>query len=360
MKNRKILLPALLSIALVFSLILSASVVGASAAVPLPDDRSINHSVIDSSRAASAMALNMPQGNVTFMFAAGFQHTVFLHSEGTVGAGGNNDWGQCDVSNWTDITQVATSGVHTVGLKSDGTVAAVGDNEQGQCDVGDWKDITQVAAGFTHTVGLKSDGTVADVGANVDGLCGVGGWTDIIQVAAGGDCTLGLKSDGGMVGVVWEVELAKWNLLLAVPPSDIENVTWVLESYRESGNLRVFPCSAINATFEGGRISGYAGCNWYGGDYELKGNNLSITELINTEVWCGEQINKLEQEYLTALRDAESYEIEGGKLRINCGNRLLVFNESYNSMEWWPWIIVAAAVVAVGLVIFFVRRRRAA
>ena len=96
--------------------------------------------------------------------------------------------------------------------------------------------------------------------------------------------------------------------------ASIENVTWVLESYK-----------AINATFDGGTISGYAGCNWYEGDYELEGNNLSITELFNTEMWCGEQINELEQEYLAALRDAESYGIEGGKLRINCGNRLLMF-----------------------------------
>ena len=100
----------------------------------------------------------------------------------------------------------------------------------------------------------------------------------------------------------------------SVPIAPIENVTWVLESY-----------NAINATFDGGAISGYAGCNWYEGDYELESNNLSITELINTEMWCGQQINELEQEYLATLRDAESYEIEGGKLRINCGNHLLMF-----------------------------------
>jgi heat shock protein HslJ len=163
-----------------------------------------------------------------------------------------------------------------------------------------------------------------------------------------------------MTSVIAQENVTTWNLEPVVPPSDIENVTWVLESYRESGNLMIFMifrCSAFNAKFEGGRVSGYAGCNWYGGDYELKGNNLSITRLLSTERWCGELINKLEQEYLTALRDAESYEIEGGKLRINCGNRLLVFNEGYNSMEWWPWILVAAAAVA-GLVIFFVHRRR--
>jgi len=128
--------------------------------------------------------------------------------------------------------------------------------------------------------------------------------------------------------------------------ASIENVTWLLESY-----------SAVNATFNGGTISGYAGCNWYSGNYELKGNNLSIKELRSTERWCGEQINKLEQEYLSALRDAESYEIEGGKLRIYCGNQSLVFSWRHNHTEWWLWLIVAA-VATVGLVILFVLRKR--
>jgi len=84
MKNRKILLPALLSIALVFSLILPASAAGASATVHRPDDRSIGHLSVDSSSAASAMALNTPEGEVAPMVAAGEDHTVGLKSDGTV------------------------------------------------------------------------------------------------------------------------------------------------------------------------------------------------------------------------------------------------------------------------------------
>ena len=45
----------------------------------------------------------------------------------------------------------------TVGLKTDGTVVAVGQNEYGQCDVSEWTDIVAVAAGDFHTVGLKAD-----------------------------------------------------------------------------------------------------------------------------------------------------------------------------------------------------------
>ena len=74
---------------------------------------------------------------------------------------------------------IATGGHCTIGLKSDGTVVAVGENDKGQCNVSDWTDIVAVAIGWNHTVGLKSDGTVVATGNNEDGQCNVSGWTDI-------------------------------------------------------------------------------------------------------------------------------------------------------------------------------------
>jgi hypothetical protein len=84
MKNRKMFLPALITIVLVFSLILPVSVAGASATVHLPDDYANTHPAVDSPGAASAMALNTSQRQVTPMVAAGFQHTVGLKADGTV------------------------------------------------------------------------------------------------------------------------------------------------------------------------------------------------------------------------------------------------------------------------------------
>ena len=118
MKNRRMLLPSLLSIGLVFSLILPALVVGASATVHLPGDRSISHLAVDSSSAASTMALNTPQGNVTPMVVAGWGHTVGLKSDGTVVAVGDNRYGQCDIDDWTSIIQGGAGVEHSVGLKS--------------------------------------------------------------------------------------------------------------------------------------------------------------------------------------------------------------------------------------------------
>ena len=82
---------------------------------------------------------------------------------------------------WDDVAvreTIATDGSHTVGLKSDGTVVAVGENDDGQCDVSEWTDIVAISAGSYHTVGLKSDGTVVAVGEDDDGQCGVYGRRD--------------------------------------------------------------------------------------------------------------------------------------------------------------------------------------
>lgn len=42
---------------------------------------------------------------------------------------------------WSDIVAVAAGNLYTVGLKSDGTVVTVGNNDEGQCNVSDWTDI---------------------------------------------------------------------------------------------------------------------------------------------------------------------------------------------------------------------------
>jgi hypothetical protein len=144
--------------------------------------------------------------NLSCLLAAGGRHTVGILPDGRVVATGNNDEGQCNVSGWTGITDVAAGFSHTVGLKDDGTVVATGRNIEGQCDVLDWTDIGLVVAGDWHTVGLKSDGTVVATGKSDEGQCDTGGWTGIGQVAAGGAHTVGLKDDGTAVATGRNIE----------------------------------------------------------------------------------------------------------------------------------------------------------
>jgi preprotein translocase subunit YajC len=186
---------------------------------------------------------------INFMVSGGDLHTVGLKSDGTVLAVGDNEHGQCNVSGWTNVIQVAAGGFHTVGLKSDGTVVATGNNRYGQCNVSGWTNVIQVAAGGFHTVGLKSDGTVVAMGYNYYGQCNVGAWTNIIQFTAGGLHTVGLKSDGTVVatGNNWygQCDVSSWTNIIQVTARDVHTVglksngTVVAAGYNYQGQCNV-------------------------------------------------------------------------------------------------------------------------
>ena len=133
--------------------------------------------------------------------SAGHCHTVGLKADGTVLAAGSNEYGQCDVSGWTNVVAVSAGVWNTVGLKADGTVVATrgGYNGSGQWDVSGWTDVVAVSAGSMHTVGLKADGTVVATKGNSSGCCDVSGWTDVVAVSAGWNYTVGLLADGTVV-----------------------------------------------------------------------------------------------------------------------------------------------------------------
>ena len=159
--------------------------------------------------------------------SAGALYTAGLKRDGTVVTVGDNSFGQCDVSGWTDIVAISAGGRYTVGLKSDGTVVAVGDNSYDQCDVSGWTDIVAISARARYTVGLKSDGTVVAVGDGYK-MQGLGRWTDIVAVSAGGSHTVGLKRDGTVVAVGYnedgQCDVSSWTDIVAVSAGDSHTV----------------------------------------------------------------------------------------------------------------------------------------
>ena len=137
--------------------------------------------------------------------ASGNAHTAALKMDGTVIAVGENNDGQCDVSEWTGIVAISAGDYYTVGLKKDGTVVAAGNNENGQCNVSDWTDIVAISAAYNRTIGLKMDGTVVSAGVQ----CDVSYWTDIVAISAGYMHIVGLRANGTVVvadnNVPWEL-----------------------------------------------------------------------------------------------------------------------------------------------------------
>ena len=121
----------------------------------------------------------LPVGKI----AAGRYHSVALKSDGTVIAVGSNQFGQCDVSSWTDVVYVCAGAEFTLGLRKDGTVYAVGNNDNGQLGAAEWTNIVAIAANDYNALGVTADGKLLFCGFNnyADSL---GGYT-VTDVYAG-------------------------------------------------------------------------------------------------------------------------------------------------------------------------------
>ena len=128
----------------------------------------------------------LPAGVTIVALAAGSHHSLFLASDGTVWACGLNADGQLGlddglyadqstpqaVSGLSQIRAIAAGGLHSLFLNSDGSVWATGENVNGQLgkstadnidravQVSGLSDITAIAAGSFHSLFLGSDGSV--------------------------------------------------------------------------------------------------------------------------------------------------------------------------------------------------------
>ena len=111
----------------------------------------------------------------------------------------------------------------------------------------------------------------------------------------------------------------------------LEGPTWVLQQYGPPESpIAVLPGSEVNAFFDRvkGEMRGSAGCNIYTAGYHVEGSEFSIALLSWTERACMEPAGVMEQEldFLGILGDAQSYQLEGGELRVTAlDGQVLVF-----------------------------------
>src|ERR1035437_538114 len=178
--------------------------------------------------------------------AGGQSHSLFLKSDGSLSAMGYNYFGQLGDGNYdtaspygtnqpqqlvtSNITAITAGGGHSLFLKSDGSLWAMGDNRYGQLGDGIFissapygvnvpeqivaNGITNIAAGGAYNLILKSDGSLWAMGANNYGQLGDGTFiptfpygvnlpeqivaNGVTNIAAGGSHSLFVKSDGGL------------------------------------------------------------------------------------------------------------------------------------------------------------------
>ena len=102
------------------------------------------------------------------------------------------------------------------------------------------------------------------------------------------------------------------------PSATFEGTTWQLIAYADSsGQLSMaLPDVETTAVFDGGRVSGNAGCNNYNGTYTVDGQALTIQLGPTTMMACPEPAMAQEQAFFTNLAAAASYVLVGDQLHI--------------------------------------------
>ena len=95
----------------------------------------------------------------------------------------------------------------------------------------------------------------------------------------------------------------------------LDGTSWVLIAYRKT---RPIPGTTITAIFEDGQVRGSAGCNSYGGSYQVSGDTIAVSEISFTEMACLEPEGVMDQEttFLEFLGDARTFRLGDGQLQI--------------------------------------------
>jgi len=134
--------------------------------------------------------------------------------------------------------------------------------------------------------------------------------------------------------IFWIVCLVFTAVACGAPGSVLEENKWFLNSHGDPNKLEeILANTEITAIFDKnkGEVSGYSGCNTYFASYKVNGNNLSIFNLAYTERGCvsPQGVMEQEQEFLSLLADAKSFQVDDTSLTIACsGGRQLYFTKA--------------------------------
>jgi heat shock protein HslJ len=123
---------------------------------------------------------------------------------------------------------------------------------------------------------------------------------------------------------------------VSVAPAELSQLsgqTFTLDWYLDSSGkqVQVLPNTQITAEIADGRISGSAGCNSYGAEIQINGDQIKIGMAMTTMMACDEPIMQQEQAYLQNLDKVATYQLQDGVLTFSDaqGNVIL----SYSTLQ---------------------------
>ncbi len=160
--------------------------------------------------------------------SAGQFHTVGIDSHGRALAAGSADL--CGVEKWMGMAQMTAGPNSTLGVRKTGEVYFLGSSDCGQDKAAEWEGILRASAGENHAVALnglgRARGTAFTGDASQDyGQCDVDGWASLVDICAASSHTLGLRADGRVISTKYtgpsrsdygQCSVADWENIVAV------------------------------------------------------------------------------------------------------------------------------------------------
>jgi len=122
--------------------------------------------------------------------------------------------------------------------------------------------------------------------------------------------------------LILEIKMDSGSMIFAPSaPAGLPGTSWEVISYNNGREavVSLLTGTDIRLNFAtDGQVSGNAGCNTYSGGYQAGGKALKVGPLVSTQRACDTPAGVMEQEqqYLTALQSAATFEIAGDTLTI--------------------------------------------
>jgi heat shock protein HslJ len=102
--------------------------------------------------------------------------------------------------------------------------------------------------------------------------------------------------------------------------------SWKLTSFGSVGTT--FPAvegSDAELTFnEDGTVAGNSGCNGFGGNYTVEGDQVTFSEIVSTLIACEEPLMSQEEAVFQVLTGTATHTIEGSTLTLTSNGMVLV------------------------------------
>jgi heat shock protein HslJ len=149
----------------------------------------------------------------------------------------------------------------------------------------------------------------------------------------------------GRLEIFYDVGSSTEHKMVFVPgETPLVDTVWTLETMGDPNNpTTVERGTIITAIFgQEGELSGLSGCNNYVASYTLQDNKIKIEQAISTMMACTQGMEQ-EAAYLEALQGAETYQIEGIRLKITYGGGagVLVYTSRSLPLENTLWTLVS-------------------